>query len=152
MRFRVVWVGKTHDPWIREGIDEYAGRIARYHPLQIVELKEGEGDPERTRTVEEKRILPSLPPGSRVILLDEGGELLSSVAFATLIDREKGKGTGELAFVVGGAYGVTGAVRSRAFMTLSLSRMTFTHRMVRPFLLEQIYRACTILNNEKYHH
>ena len=87
-----------------------------------------------------------------MILLDERGEQLSSPQLAALLGSERDRGTGELVFVVGGAYGFSETFRARAVRTVALSRMTFTHQMVRPFLLEQIYRGFTILGNEPYHH
>jgi len=153
VRFRLIWVGKSHDRWIEEGIGEYRDRIGRYHPLEIVEIREERGGtPDQVRTAEGERILSAIPDRARVVILDEGGDELTSPGFAALIDREKNRGSRELCFVVGGAYGLSGRVRERGFFTLSLSRMTFTHRMIRPFFLEQLYRACTIMNHENYHH
>lgn len=153
MKLRLLWVGKTQEDWVRCGIDEYAGRIRRYLPLDIVEVREEKGTiPERIRLKEGERILKALPRGARLILLDEIGEQFTSPGFASFIGRERDMGTQELAFLVGGAFGFDDPVRNAAFRTISLSKMTFTHQMIRPFLLEQIYRGLTILNNESYHH
>lgn len=153
MRLRLLWVGKTQEEWVRSGIDEYAARVRRYLPLEIVEVREEKGtNPDQMRLKEGERILRALPRNSRLLLLDEAGEQFTSPAFATFLGRERDNGTQELALVIGGAFGFDEAVRKAAFRTLSLSKMTFTHQMIRPFLLEQVYRAFTILNNESYHH
>lgn len=153
MKLRLVWVGKTQEEWVRHGVDEYAGRIRRYLPLDIVEIKEEKGrSPDQMQLKEGERILKSLAKASRLVLLDETGEQFTSPGFATFIGRERDTGTQELAFVIGGAYGFDESVRKAACRTISLSRMTFTHQMVRPFFLEQLYRGLTILNNESYHH
>jgi 23S rRNA (pseudouridine1915-N3)-methyltransferase len=153
VRLRVLWVGKTQEEWVRTGSDEYAGRIRRYMPLEISEVREEKGAPlEQMRGRESERLLKSLPKNTRLVLLDERGDQLSSTEFASFLSRERDTGSQELAFTIGGAYGVSDDFRSRAVRTIALSRMTFTHQMVRVFLLEQIYRGLTILNNESYHH
>jgi 23S rRNA (pseudouridine1915-N3)-methyltransferase len=153
MKIKVLWVGKTQEEWIRQGIREYAGRIGRYGPLEISEVKEEKGAPaDAGNRAEGKRLLKQLSANAKLILLDERGEQLSSPGLADLLGKERDRGTGELVFAVGGAYGFSEEVRERAQRMLALSRMTFTHQMVRPFLLEQIYRAFTILGNEPYHH
>lgn len=146
------WVGKTRDGWLRDGIDEYAGRIRRYCPLELTEVRDekgGEADQVRLRECE--RIERQLPANAAVLILDERGEQLDSPGLAAMIGRQRDTVGGELVFVIGGAYGFSDRFRSRGRL-LSLSKMTFTHQMVRPFLLEQIYRAFTILNREPYHH
>lgn len=153
MKCRVIWLGKSRDSWIREGIREYAGRIGRYLPFAIDEVKdEKDADAEEGRRREGERLLKQVSPQATLVVLDERGEQMDSVAFAAFISRHRDRGTPELVFAVGGAYGFSDQVRKRAATVLSLSAMTLTHQMVRPFLLEQIYRACTILNNEPYHH
>lgn len=153
MKCRVIWSGKTRDPWIKEGIREYGGRISRYMPMTIDELKdEKDAASEEGRRREGERLLKQLSPQTILVALDERGEQMDSRRFAECIARYRDNGIPELAFAIGGAYGFSDQVRMRADRLLSLSPMTFTHQMVRPFLLEQIYRACTILNNEPYHH
>lgn len=153
MRLRVLWVGKTQEEWVRTGSDEYAGRIRRYLPLEIGEVREEKGaSPELMRSREAERLLKNMPKGARLVLLDELGEQYTSAGFAAFLGRERDAGTQELVFAIGGAYGVDETVRSRAHRTIALSKMTFTHQMVRVFLLEQLYRGLTILNNESYHH
>jgi 23S rRNA (pseudouridine1915-N3)-methyltransferase len=153
VKLRLLWVGKTQEPWVRTGIEEYAVRIKRYAPLEIVEVKEEKGAlPEQMRQREAERIEKHLPKNSRLILLDETGEQFTSTTFADLLSKYRDSSTPELTFVIGGAYGFSDALRSKADRQISLSKMTFTHQMIRPFLLEQLYRAFTILNNEGYHH
>ena len=153
MKIKVFWVGKTQEEWVRRGIEEYAGRVRRYLPLEIGEVREEKGaQAEAGREAECLRLLKLLPKNARLILLDERGDELSSPQLAAFLGAERDRGTGELVFAVGGAYGFSETFRARAARTLALSRMTFTHQMVRIFLLEQIYRGFTILNNEPYHH
>ncbi|HEX9024368.1 MAG TPA: 23S rRNA (pseudouridine(1915)-N(3))-methyltransferase RlmH [Geobacteraceae bacterium] len=153
MKIRVLWVGKTQEEWVRRGIDEYAARIRRYVPLEIAEAREEKGAaPEAMREKEGERLGRLLPKNARLVLLDERGEELTSPAFAAFLGRSRDSGVTELCFAIGGAYGVSDAFRKRADRVMALSAMTFTHQMVRTFLLEQIYRGFTILNNEQYHH
>ncbi len=152
MKLKVLWVGKSRDPWIREAVEEYAGRIRRYCPLELVDVRDEKGaEAEEMRRRECERLERLISPQATVVLLDETGEQLTSPGLAAYIGRQRDGGTGELVFVVGGAYGFSEEFRRRGRL-LSLSRMTFTHQMVRAFLLEQLYRAFTILNGEPYHH
>ncbi|WP_243370277.1 23S rRNA (pseudouridine(1915)-N(3))-methyltransferase RlmH [Geotalea sp. SG265] len=153
MRLKVLWVGKTQEEWVRRGIDEYAGRIGRYMAIDFAEAREEKGAAaEAMREREGERLLKLLPKNARLVLLDERGEQLTSPELARFLESNRDGGTQELVFAVGGAYGFSEAFRSRAFKTIALSRMTFTHQMVRIFLLEQIYRGFTIINGEPYHH
>lgn len=153
MKVRVLWLGKTRDSWIKAGVEEYAGRIERYLPLIIDDVKdEKNAEVAEGRRREGERLLKLLGPHTMLVVLDERGRQMDSVQFARFIGQHRDSGTPELAFAIGGAYGFSDEVRKRAGLVLSLSAMTFTHQMVRPFLLEQIYRACTIINNEPYHH
>jgi 23S rRNA (pseudouridine1915-N3)-methyltransferase len=153
VKITLLWVGKTQESWVKDGIDEYAGRFRRYFPLTIAEAKEEKGaQAEAGRRTEGVRLEKLLPKGARLVLLDERGEGLTSTELAAFISRERDNGAQELAFAIGGAYGFSDDLRRMAYRTISLSPMTFTHQMVRVFLLEQLYRACTIMNNENYHH
>lgn len=153
MKLRILWIGKTQEEWLKIGIDEYRRRIGRYFTLEISEVRDEKGaGAETMRHRECERLEKLLARGSRLILLDERGEEFTSPEFATVIGRYRDTGTQELAFAVGGAYGFSEGFRARADRIVALSRMTFTHQMVRLFLAEQIYRGCTILNNEQYHH
>jgi len=153
VKLRVLWVGKTRQEWVRAGIDEYSARIRRYFPLETVEAREEKGVlDESGRERECSRLEKLLPRSARLVLLDERGREMSSPAFAGYLGACRDGGIGELVFAIGGAYGFSEAFRARADMLISLSSMTLTHQMVRVFLLEQIYRGCTILNREPYHH
>ena len=153
MKIKILWVGKTQEEWVRRGIEEYAGRIRRYVLLEIGEVKEEKGaQAEAGRKTESDRLMKLVGKNSRLVLLDERGEQLTSPQLAALLGAERDGGTGELVFAVGGAYGFSDELRAGAHKLLALSRMTFTHQMVRPFLLEQLYRGFTILGNEPYHH
>ena len=152
MKLRVVWVGKNRDPWVKEVVAEYAGRIRRYAPLELSEARDEKGaEAEEMRRRECERLEKLVPPGATLLLLDERGEQMDSPDLAAYIGRQRDSGTNELVFAIGGAYGFSEEFRRRGRL-LALSKMTFTHQMVRVFLLEQIYRAFTILNGEPYHH
>lgn len=153
MKLRLLWVGRTQETWVKAGIEEYAGRVKRYTPFEIIEVKEEKGvTPEQMRQREAERIEKLLPKNGRIILLDEAGEQFTSPQFADTLAKYRDTGTPEILFAIGGAYGFSAELRSRADRLISLSKMTFTHQMIRPFFLEQLYRAFTILNNEGYHH
>jgi 23S rRNA (pseudouridine1915-N3)-methyltransferase len=153
VRLKVLWVGKTQQEWVREGITDYSSRIRRYLPLEILEAREEKGAAEEImRERECERLTKLLPKNARLVLLDEKGTLMSSPEFADFIGKNRDAAVPELVFAIGGAYGFSQGFRSRADTSIALSRMTFTHQMVRVFLLEQIYRGFTILNREPYHH
>jgi 23S rRNA (pseudouridine1915-N3)-methyltransferase len=153
VKLRLIWVGKSQEAWVKAGIDEYAARVRRYAPLEIVEVKEEKGAvAELQQQREGERIMKLLSKGCRLLLLDETGQQLTSREFAVLTGRYRDNSIQELCFVIGGAYGFSTELRSMAEGSIALSKMTFTHQMIRPFFLEQLYRAFTILNNESYHH
>ena len=152
MKIKVLWVGKSRDPWVKDAIGEYAGRIRRYSPLELFDIRDEKGaEAEVMRRLECERLEKQIPAGSTLILLDERGEQMDSPGLAAFVGKQRDSGTGELIFAIGGAYGFSEEFRRRGTL-LALSKMTFTHQMVRVFLLEQIYRAFTILNGEPYHH
>lgn len=155
MKLRLICVGRISASYLREGINEYAARIKRYLPLTTVELKEEKVgkkvDPVFVRNGEGERIMEKIPADSFTIVLDERGTSLSSEELAERLDRHMVQGTRELILVLGGAYGLSTTVKKRGDFLLSLSPLTFTHQMARLILLEQIYRALTILKNEPYH-
>jgi len=145
-------VGKSREEWVKDAIAEYAGRIRRYEPLELIEVRDEKGAAaEEMRRRECERLEKHIPPGARLVILDEQGEQPDSRNLAEFIGKQRDSGCGEMVFVIGGAYGFSEEFRKRGKL-LALSKMTFTHQMVRVFLLEQIYRAFTILNNEPYHH
>ena len=153
MKIRLLWVGKTQEEWVRRGIDEYAGRIRRYVPLEVAEAREEKGAVAAAmRDREGDRLAKLVPKNARLVLLDERGEEMTSPGFAEFLACSRDGGVANLVFAIGGAYGFSESLRARADRTIALSLMTFTHQMVRVFLLEQIYRGYTIINNEPYHH
>jgi 23S rRNA (pseudouridine1915-N3)-methyltransferase len=152
MKIKTLWVGKSRDVWVKEVIADYGGRIRRYMPLELCEVRDEKGaEAEEMRRRECERLEKQIPPGAVLVLLDERGEQMDSPGLAAFVGKHRDSGVGELIFVIGGAYGFSEEFRKKGRL-LSLSKMTFTHQMVRVFLLEQVYRAFTILNNEPYHH
>ncbi|HEY4743208.1 MAG TPA: 23S rRNA (pseudouridine(1915)-N(3))-methyltransferase RlmH [Desulfuromonadaceae bacterium] len=152
MKLRVLWVGKSRDAWVKEALADYGGRIRRYCPLELIDVRDEKGaEAEEQRRRECERLERQIPPNATLVLLDERGEQMDSPALAAYIAKQRDSGAPELAFAIGGAYGFSEEFRRRGRL-LALSRMTFTHQMVRVFLLEQIYRAFTIINGEPYHH
>jgi 23S rRNA (pseudouridine1915-N3)-methyltransferase len=152
LKIRILWVGKSRDAWVKEAIAEYTGRIKHYAPLEVCEVRDEKGAAaEEMRRRECERLEKQIPHGVVIVLLDERGEQMDSPALAAFIGKQRDSGTGEMVFAIGGAYGFSEEFRRRGRL-LSLSKLTFTHQMVRVFLLEQVYRSFTILNNEPYHH
>ncbi|MCK4503186.1 MAG: 23S rRNA (pseudouridine(1915)-N(3))-methyltransferase RlmH [Desulfuromonadales bacterium] len=155
MKLRLICIGKLAEAWQRQAAADYAKRLQRYFPLDIIELKEEKGgrkgDTVRIIKAEGERILAKVPAKSFLIVLDEGGRNVGSEKLAELLSTEMVQGGRDWCLVIGGPYGFDTAVRNRADMILSLSKMTFTHQMARILLLEQLYRSCSIINNEPYH-
>ena len=152
MRLRIAWVGKSREAWVKEAVAEYSGRIRRYAPLELCEVRDEKGaEAEEMRRRECERLEKQVPAGATLVLLDETGEQMDSPGLAVFIGKQRDNGVTDLVFAIGGAYGFSEEFRRRGRL-LSLSAMTFTHQMVRVFLLEQVYRAFTIINGEPYHH
>ena len=156
MKIVVIAVGKTSTDYISRGVDEFLKRANRYLSVELTvipDIKASKALTEEAQKQQEGRnILASLQPGDIVTLLDERGKELTSREFSGMIERRMIQGTKRLVFVIGGPYGFSKEVYERADSKLSLSRMTFTHEMVRLFFVEQIYRAMTIMRGEPYHH
>lgn len=153
MKVRIVLVGRTERGFVAEGQAHYLERVQRQAPVEVVVLPEaGKGDADYQRRVEGERILAALKPGERVVVLDERGRHLPSQAFAAQLGGWRDQGVRQVAFVIGGAYGMTDEVRARADLLLSLSAMTFPHQLVRVLFAEQLYRAFSILQGTGYHH
>lgn len=147
-----LFAGKTKEGFIREGLDKYSALAGRYAPLEVRELK-GAGPGERREAVdrEGEALLARLLAGDYVFALDERGKNPGSVEFARLLGRLLDSGR-RIVFAVGGPFGISGPLKGRADMLLSLSRMTFTHEMARLVLMEQVYRALTIIRGKAYHY
>ncbi|MCA1796470.1 MAG: 23S rRNA (pseudouridine(1915)-N(3))-methyltransferase RlmH [Geobacteraceae bacterium] len=152
MKITVICIGKLSLDFLRAGAEEYSVRIKRYATLKVIELKEEKGGAStHIRERESTRLLERIPTGAYCVVLDEKGKHQGSVEFATALERRMLHGESEWCFVIGGAYGVNENVRGRADSVLSLSHMTWTHQMARMLLLEQLYRAFTIMRSEPYH-
>lgn len=154
MKLELPFLGKTKDSFIEQGIQEYSGRLKHYTTLNVsvLKVKRKQGWTEEQERQEEGRVLlKSLPPATLKIVLDSSGKQLSSKGLADLISRWEQEGRKQAAFLIGGPTGHSTEVLAEADLLLSFSRMTFTHDMIRLFLLEQLYRAYTIKAGEKYH-
>lgn len=156
MKLHLLVVGKTTDKHLDTLIQDYVGRIKHYMPFElevIPELKNAKSLTfEQQKEREGELIVRALRDGDYLVLLDEGGRELRSMEFAQYLDRKQAAVARRLVFVVGGPYGFSEQVYALAKEKLSLSKMTFSHQMVRLFITEQIYRAMTILRGEPYHH
>lgn len=156
MKIQFWSIGKTNESYVKEGIDGFTKRISNYYPIEWniipspknagmmseMELKKKEGE----------LILEYVQKDDFLILLDEKGKLLASEGVADLIQMCANKSTKKIIFLIGGAFGVDESIKARANFKWSLSNLVFPHQLVRLILAEQIYRACSILRNEKYHH
>lgn len=156
MKITLLTVGKTDRDWVKQGMDIYITRMKHYFPFSIVEIPELKNasslSEEQIKTKEGELILKNIRPAEDVILLDERGREYTSIEFAKVL-QDKISYTGkDIVFVIGGAYGFAEAVRQRANSKISLSKMTFSHQMVRAIFAEQLYRAFTIMKGEPYHH
>lgn len=156
MKITLLTVGKTDKDWVRQGMDIYMSRLKHYIPFNVVEIPELKNvsalTKDQIKTREGELILKSLRPSDDVILMDERGKQYSSVEFAKILQDKISYIGKDIVFVIGGAYGFSQAVYERADSKISLSRMTFSHQMVRAIFVEQIYRAFTIMRGEPYHH
>ncbi|MBQ8463172.1 MAG: 23S rRNA (pseudouridine(1915)-N(3))-methyltransferase RlmH [Prevotella sp.] len=155
MKTELLLVGKTTDKHFEAGIRDYAQRIDHYMPFNITvipELKNTKNlSEEQQKQAEGDLILKQIQPQDTVVLLDEHGAEMRSMDFARWLEQKRNTAR-RLVFVIGGPYGFSPAVYARANEQVSLSRMTFSHQMVRLVFTEQIYRACTIIKGEPYHH
>jgi 23S rRNA (pseudouridine1915-N3)-methyltransferase len=156
MKICLLVIGKTDDIYLQNGIEIYLKRIPHYIPFElktIPDLKNSKNlSEEQQKEKEGELILQQLNSSDEVLLLDELGFEASSVDFARFLEKKMGSGIKRLVFIIGGPYGFSGSVYSRANGKVSLSKMTFSHQMVRLIFTEQLYRAMTILKGEPYHH
>lgn len=156
MKVLFLVIGKTDKKYLIEGIDLFIKRVKRYISFEMSVIPDIKGGSKLPEAVQKERegelILSKLLPSDKLILLDDKGKELSSVDFANYMQKEMLTGVKRLVFVVGGPYGFSSSVYGRADGKLSLSKMTFSHQMVRLIFVEQLYRAMTILKNEPYHH
>ena len=155
MKIELIQVGKTVNKIFVEGINEYLGRIKHYVPFNITTIPEIKNtkslSESQQKTLEGTLILKQLQAQDTVVLLDEHGKEFRSVEFAAWLEKQQ-QVARRLVFVIGGPYGFSDDVYERANSKISLSKMTFSHQMVRLIFCEQMYRACTIIQGEPYHH
>jgi 23S rRNA (pseudouridine1915-N3)-methyltransferase len=153
MKTRLILVGRTERGFVGEGMEHYMERVRHWSVVDVVVVPKSERSKAAEQRMEEERvILKVLPQGGRLIVLDETGVGLDSRGFAAKLGAWRDQGVRETTFVIGGAYGMTDAVRKRADLVLSLSPMTFPHQLVRVLFAEQLYRAWSVLNGSGYHH
>lgn len=146
MKIIIISPGKSHDPLLVGAIAEYEKRLQNIFPIEWLHPKPD------TKEKEAEGILAKLKSDDTVILLDERGIDIDTQTFAKLLDKQVTVGTKRLVFIIGGAFGVTDEIHARANKTLKLSSLVFPHMLVRLILVEQIYRAHSILSGGKYHH
>lgn len=156
MVIKLIAVGKTNTDYLKTGIQEYASRLVHYVRFEYIEIPDvkvtkGMAE-EQVKAKEGEALLKHLSASAHLVLLDESGKQFSSVGWADHLQKRFNSGGKELVFVIGGPYGFSDAVYQRAQEKIALSKLTFSHQMVRLIALEQLYRAMTILRNEPYHH
>ena len=156
MKLQFYTIGKPHESFVKEGIELFTKRISHYYPVQwtLIPMPKNAGTLSETdlKQKEGEAILSLIKKDDYVVLLDEKGKLFKSETLATFIEQRANEAEKNIIFLIGGAYGVSNAILQRANYTWSLSPLVFPHQMVRLMLAEQIYRACSIIKNEKYHH
>jgi 23S rRNA (pseudouridine1915-N3)-methyltransferase len=153
MRYEILFLGKTKESFLTEGINEYFQRINHYARVSVKTVKTRKqcGSDECIKDKEGELLIANMDPLTCVVALDPQGVQYSSVGFSALVGRWEQAGIKHVTFVIGGPLGLSSTVLKKADWKISLSQMTFTHDMVRLFLLEQLYRAYTIKAGEKYH-
>lgn len=156
MKITLLTVGKTDKDWVRQGMEIYVSRLKHYIPFAVVEIPELKNvsalTKDQIKMREGELILKNIKPTDDLILLDERGKEYTSVELAKVIQDKISYVGKDMVYVIGGAYGFSDAVYQRANSKISLSRMTFSHQMVRAIFVEQLYRAFTIMKGEPYHH
>jgi len=149
-------IGKAHEPYVHDGITIFTKRISHYYPVEwrifppakhAATASEGE-----IKKAEGGQLLQAIQPGDALIALDENGDQWTSPGLAAFISEKATAGTKNLVFIIGGAYGLHESILNSCKKKWSLSKLVFPHQLVRLILAEQVYRACTIIRNEKYHH
>lgn len=156
MKIHLICIGKTDEAYLNQGLEKYISRLKHYINFRITILPDVKNSKNLSvqdqRLQEAKAILKQVLPGDTVVLLDEKGEQMRSVDFAEYLNKRALASVQQLVFVIGGPYGFDESLYLRAQKQLSLSKMTFSHQMVRLFFVEQLYRAFSIQRGEPYHH
>jgi len=156
MKFRILWIGSNADSEFAAAIERYSNRIKHFFPIEIIEIegakrgRQSEKDGSIIRA-DSARLLSAVPPRGTTVVLDERGRSLDSLKFAKWLERQTSDQPHGVTFVLGGDVGLDETVRQRADEVISLSAMTLPHQIARLILLEQIYRACTLMRNIPYH-
>jgi 23S rRNA (pseudouridine1915-N3)-methyltransferase len=151
MRVHLVWAGKTRERHCAALIDDYLGRIRRFSPLDLTEVREAKGRDEQAQRIESERLIEAVSRDDYVVLLDERGEERTSVEFSRFIAERQQAAVKRLAFIIGPYAGASDELKKAARATMSLSALTLTHELARVILVEQIYRAFTLLAGSPYH-
>lgn len=156
MKIELIYIGKTDNEYLKTGINEYSKRLKHYLPFSLIEIPDIKNTKnmsvEMQKQKEGELLLAKFDNKKQVLLLDEKGKEFSSEGFAQFIDQKNLSYAGDLCFVIGGPYGFSEEVYARANQKISLSKMTFSHQMIRLLFTEQLYRAMTIIKGEPYHH
>jgi 23S rRNA (pseudouridine1915-N3)-methyltransferase len=153
MKIIILGIGKTNEKYLTEGIDIFTKRLKHYTNFELLLLPDVKTiyDSKVLIEKETEQFLKHIKDDDFLILCDERGRLLTSIELSELLSKRMVESNKRVIFLIGGAFGVSESVKKRANFTLSLSNLTFSHQMIRLFLAEQIYRAFTIIKNEKYH-
>jgi 23S rRNA (pseudouridine1915-N3)-methyltransferase len=156
MKIQIWSVGKNHESYVKAGVDDFTKRVSRYYPIEwhIIPVPKNTGmlSEADLKKSEGKTILDWLQKDDYLVALDERGKEMDSEQLAGFIQLKANESTRQLIFLIGGAFGLDEPVLKRANFRWSLSKLVFPHQLVRLILSEQLYRACTIIRNEKYHH
>lgn len=156
MKIKLWSIGKVHEPYVKAGVELFTQRISHYFPVEWKLISSSKNtsalSPNQSKKTEGESILELLEPGDVLVVLDEKGKQLSSVQLADYIGQKANESAKNIIFLIGGAYGLDEKILNRADLQWGLSKLVFPHQLVRLILAEQIYRACTIMRNEKYHH
>lgn len=156
MKIQFWSIGKNNEPYIKEGVEDFTRRISKYYPVEwsIIPLPKNAGMMSEMdlKKKEGEIVLDWLNKGDFLVVLDERGKQLTSEDLATFIQKRSNESYKNIVFLIGGAFGIDEGVLKRANFKWSLSTLVFPHQLVRLIIAEQVYRACTILRNEKYHH
>ncbi len=151
-----LWLNGKTEPYVADSCERFLKRLKHYTSFQLVEIAEpkrkGNTDARVLKQQEAQLLLPKIEAGDYLVLLDEKGKEYTSEAYAAQLEKWMASGRKRIIFIVGGPYGFDESLYARADETLSLSKMTFSHQVIRVIFLEQLYRAFTIINNEPYHH
>ena len=156
MNLKLISIGRTSESWLKQGVEVYAKRMVHYLPFEYIEIpdvKIAKGTSEaEVKRLEGVEVLKRIESSVHLIILDEQGKEFTSEQLANHMQKRMNAGIKTLVLLIGGPYGFSDAIYERANEKMALSKLTFSHQMVRIFAVEQLYRAMTILRNEPYHH